>query len=822
MDAVAPTFVPVNRLAGRDSEGMGRRTEGRGATVTLGPRFGWWRMTSLAFLILVAVVAAPLQPTAQAQPPDEVELTVHVDAIASREEAPSGDVTIEFTEASTREPVASYVVEASSDEQTLQVTVPALESRSGWFAAARSPGWWSSTAYIAPDAREVSLTLVPEGVVRFAVDGTDKGVDLLRTGEVRIAGRVGNRGVRLERGLRLSARNARGRRPSSFYGGPCEVDREPDRREVLITCPFARDETVDLRVRLGLFLPVLRSEVTVTADTDLGLIEPVRGAVVTGSMGSNDGASHRFWMRQRDAYGAFGWSSWTDGGGVFMFEGLSPGAYELRLAGSDGDSWPVRIGSLNDRIDLGQLESAAGNLLTVSFLAPSVLEIGELKPSVWAATLGPDGEVESRSRMFEFDERGTDGSFLWRGLPAGDYEVDVEDNRGNRWHHEVVSFFGHDRYAVELDAVPLVGRIERGGEPLENVMVWFGGMYGFERVSFRSREEGRFSGLLPREGFWPVEVTPAPDCDPCEGSWDRDGWGDFDSSEISGGGNFEIEADSDGVARVAIDLAAGAVSGRVLRRNVESGLFEPVPGARVWVWAVAEVAGERHDHRLPGSWRRKTDASGTFEITGLPEWEYSISAETWVDDRDLKSRELQLHVASDDRIEDLELLLDDRRPVSIVVRSGGVPVSGAQTFVLFPAGTPSVESGEYTDGSGVASLWLPMGAEVIDVVVRAEGLGMIGWRFEVRDEAPLEVKMSPDRGDLRVPRSWDAWLVTPGGVSVKIGRTLAAINDRGQIQTDGDEFVVRDLAPGTYSYCLPGGVCSTVDVVPWAESRVRE
>ena len=763
-------------------------------------------LLAVALTILLFTVAAP-HCVALAQTAGEVEMTVHLGAVASRDEAPTGDVTIEFTEASTRVPVASHTVEASSDEQILQVTVPALESQSGWFASARSPGWWSSTAYIAPDEREVSLTLVPEGVVHFAVDGTDKGVDLLRTGHVWIAGEVGNRGVRLERGL---------------YGGPCEVDREPDRREVLIACPFARDETVDLRVRLGLFLPVLRSEVTVTAGTDLGLVEPVRGAVVTGSMGSNDGASHRFGMRQRDAYGAFGWSSWTDGGGVFMFEGLSPGAYELRLAGSDGDSWPVRIESLSDRIDLGQLESAAGNLLTVSFLVPSVLEIGDLKPTVWAATLGPDGEVESRSRMFEFDERGTDGSFLWRGLPAGDYEVGVEDNRGNRWHHEVVSFFGHDRYTVELDAVPLVGRIERGGEPLENVMVWFGGMYGFERVSFRSREEGRFSGLLPREGFWPVEVTPAPDCDPCEGSWDLDGWGDFDSSEISGGGNFEIEADSDGIARVAIDLAAGAVNGRVLRRNVESGLLEPVPGARVWVWAVAEVAGERHDHRLPGSWRRKTDASGRFEITGLPEWEYGISAETWVDDRELKSRELRLHVASADRIEDLELLLDNLRPVSIVVRSGGVPVSGAQMFVLFPAGTPNVESGEYTDDSGVASLWLPMGAEVIDVVVRREGLGMIGWRFEVRDEAPLEVKMSPDRGDLRVPGSWDAWLVTPGGVSVKIGRTLAAVNDRGQIRTDGDEFVVRDLAPGTYSYCSPNGVCSRVEVVPWAESRVRE
>ena len=483
------------------------------------------RIGKLALLIVTLVVAGPPLAAAWAQNTDEVELTVHLAAIASREEAPTGEVTLEFTEASTRLPVASYIVEAAVDKQSFQVTVPALESQSGWFASARSEGWWSPTAYIAPDDREASLTLVPEGVVRFAVDGTDKGVDLLETGQVWIGGRVGNRGVRLDRGI---------------YGGPCAVDREPDRREVLIACPFAREEKVDLRVRLGPFLPLLRSEVTVEAETDLGLIAPVRGATVTGSMASVDGSSHRFALRLRDAWLAFGWSAWTDAGGIFTFEGLSPGAYELRLAGSDGDSWPVRLESLADHVDLGQLVSAAGNLLAVSFVVPSVLDVDSLRPTVWAATLGPGGEVEDRGRMHEFEERGTDGSFVWRGLPVGDYEVEVEDNRGNRWHQEVVSFFGQDHYYVELDAVPLVGRIERGGEPLENVLVWFGGLFDVERNAFRSREEGRFSGLLPRDGGWFVEVTPAPDCDPCEGPWEEGGWGGFDDSEINGAASSRL------------------------------------------------------------------------------------------------------------------------------------------------------------------------------------------------------------------------------------------------------------------------------------------
>ena len=755
----------------------------------------------------LAVTLAVLAPAVvAAQPAGDVELAVRLGAIVSSDETPPGDLAVEFFDASNREPVASYVVDASAGEQSFVFRVPALESRSGWLLWARSEGWWSPAAFIPWDEREASLTLVPEGLVRFAVDGTDTAVDFLETGKVWIDGRVYRRRSRLDRGL---------------YGGPCEVDREPDRREVLIACPFARNEEVELRVRLGPFLPLLRSEVTVEADTDLGLVEPVRGARVTASLASPDGARHQFRLRQRDGYGALGWVAWTDSGGAFVFEGLSPAVYELGLAGSDGDSWMVRIDSPSDQIDLGQLVSSAGNRLRISFSATGGVEIGSLRPRVYAATIGPDGEVEERLRSFEFEGRGSQGSYVWRGIPAGDYELWVVDNQGNNWHHEVVRFSGQDHHYIELDAVPLVGRIERGGEPLEDVMVWFGGMHGFERVSFRSREEGRFSGFLPREGYWLAEVTPPPDCDPCEGSWDRDGWGDFDSSEISGAGIFEIEADSDGIARVEIDLPAGTVSGRVVRRSAGSGDLEPIAGARVWVHAAGEVAGKRHDQLLPSSWRRRTDATGAFEVTGLPEWEYTIYAESYIDEREVQSRPLHVRMIGEDRIDDLQLELAEQKLITVVVRSRGVPLAGAQTFVLHPAGSGRTRANSHTGGAGTADHYLPPDVEVVDVVVRAGEIGMNGWSQDVRDGTPVEIDLSTDRGSLRVPNSRDALLVTPGGATIRIG-TLLAVNNKGHVRRDGDEYVVTDLAPGTYSYCPPDGSCSTADVFPWAESRVRE
>jgi hypothetical protein len=397
-----------------------------------------------------------------------------------------------------------------------------------------------------------------------------------------------------------------------------------------------------------------------------------------------------------------------------------------------------------------------------------------------------------------------------------------------------VGFFeASNREPVASYVVPLVGRIKRGGEPLEDLMVWFGGMWGSERVSFRSGEEGRFSGLLPREGFWPVEVTPAPGCDPCEGGWDTGGWGDFDDRDVNDAGMFEIEVDSDGIARVDIDLAAGGISGRVARRNVESGLLEPVAEARVWVWAAGEVAGEQQDPLQPRGWRSRTDASGAFEVIGLPEWTYSIHAEAYVDERELQSAPLHVELHGDESVEDVELGLADQRRVTVVVRSRGVSVNGAQTFVLHPVGSANAVASSYSGGAGEATHNLLLEAETVGVVVRAAGHGMVGWRFEIREGEPLVVELAPERGSLRVPR-WqdgpgsrtasfflDAQLVTPGGATIRIG-TLAAVNDRGQVQEDGDEGIVRDLAPGTYSYCPKDRACSRVEVVPWGESRVRE
>lgn len=129
--------------------------------------------------------------------------------------------------------------------------------------------------------------------------------------------------------------------------------------------------------------------------------------------------------------------------------------------------------------------------------------------------------------------------------------------------------------------------------------------------------------------------------------------------------------------------------------------------------------------------------------------------------------------------------------------------------------------GDMTTRDAVDSRVVVLRGTAVDVVVRAGGLGMIGWRLDVMEARPLIVEMLPDRGSMRVPKLWNAVLRNPGGVRIPVS-VLAGVDDRGQVQADDDEYVIRDLAPGTWTWCSSPGVCSAADVLPWAETSVSQ
>lgn len=510
--------------------------------------------------------------------------------------------------------------------------------------------------------------------------------------------------------------------------------------------------------------------------------------------------------------GGFPFVAWTDKEGVFLLEGLGTGAYELSLAGSPNQSWPVEIAVLGDEVALGDLLLSEGNRFSLEIWTGASMKSNALVAIATAVVLNDFGGVERRTASF--DASRTDaGLFVWNGLPAGHYEIRVGDRQGNRWREELVQLFGNDHLQMELDVVPVEGRARRGDEPLAAAMLWFGGLWGTERMGFRTNSLGEFRGLLPRDGEWTVDLTSAPSCDPCEGAWEEGGWSGFDSQTVSDAGWVDIVADEDGIARPLIELPEGEVSGRVL---------SVVDGESYGI-AAAEVIVRRHmkgrvkgDYALPSDWEVRTGADGEYSVAGLPDGQFDLLAEARIDGRLYRSALTRFSLGDPDRIDDLDVRLVPLEPIRVVVTSGGVPVRGG--FVSVTSG-PSVEGG--SPFTGDRQYWFPSPVSVVDVVAWSDGFGAVAQRWDVSDGGTVRVELETARGDLRLPRRLNGRLVTESGAAIDLSRLRA---DMGRaIAEAGEDIVLMDLAPGRYLWCpAPSEECSPVRVFPGTLNEMEE
>ncbi len=756
-------------------------------------------------LVLVGLLAIAV--SVDGQVPETVQLVAHVEFRGTADDRLPTEVVVEFLEAATRTTLSSISVgSGSAPAVELHAAVPLPEAGSVWEVEARAEGWWGPVSMVAADQGEVNLVLVPGGTVRLELQAADRGVSMLNEDDLGIVGRV--RGG--------SAAGAPLVNPGNYRGG-CEIEKPSDGQWVSVHCPFARGLWTDLEVLLGPFLPFRRSAVTVSDHTDFGVVEAVRGGVVTGRFRGESGESARFVLRRRDANSEFVRLVWTDGSRPVRSEGLHPGEYELGRVGSR-DTWSAALGSLSDAVDLGDLYPARSHL-AVSVLTPVFVAADELTLKLQAVARREDGSVYRRARVAGAPSRDPgSGEWIWRNLTAGSYELQIGDRFGNRLGREPVEFFGNDRVVVELDAVPLEGEIRQGGEPLANVMVWFGGAWGAERTALRSSEAGRFEGWLPRTGHWFAEVSPAPSqCDPCEGEWDTADWGGFTPHPLREAGVIEVVADGDGVARVGIELHAGGIEGQVVRFSPTTGVSEPVPGANVSVMAPADDL-EQRDPRLPGHWQATSDADGRFSISGVPEGNYDVRATARTGARELRSPWTAASVSKSAKMTSVDLHLEEQERVTLsVFSSGGLPIDGAQVFAR-PVGAYRAVVGGITRADGIAELWLPPAARQLEVLVRKREMGMVAWRFDL-EAGPIEIMLPDLRGSLRAPVSDGGAIISPGGVRWDTAN-LRTINGAWQIYVEDSEYVVGALAPGRWTYCLSRHDCEHVDVTPWSESQV--
>ena len=697
-----------------------------------------------------------------------------------------------LAEAATREIVARHTLRKLPG--TLSIEVP--EAAGGWVVRATAPGWWAPTARVTAGAREAPVTLVPMGQIRFRLDGSDVGVSALDGDSVQIFGRLWSSGKRLARGV---------------YGGSCRVLVDADARDATVVCPFALGEKADIVVSLGPFVPWTRAGVTLDRDSDFGMVTPVRGAGVFGSLRSASGEG-RFLLALVPRNGALPATSWTDSFGAFGFEGLRPGTYDLVLEESPSDKWTVRLDSLGDQVDLGEVASAASNRFVLDVFAPAGI-LASLTASANRIRFRDDGTPSSSFMTRHVAERSFEGggSFTWSGVPAGHYRVLLEGLWGNRWYIETKEFPAFGRQSAALDVWEVRGRIRRGGEPLEDVLVWFGGLNGGKRIVFRSREAGRFEGYLPKRedwgedaGSWAVQVTPAPDCDPCEQDWRSGDWGGFDARDAVAAGKVVVVEGPDGVARVDIDLPHGRVEGRLVRFDPDGVTKRGVAGAQVlldvgkaWFFESSAV----------------TSQGGGFEFEGVPDGVIRLHGQAALDDQILRSDQVELRISDGAPVDELELVLEPQRRMRFHMRSQGGGVVGAVALIRYvDPGRGEVRRRGLTGADGSVGFWLPPSVDSVELVTFAEGLGTESWRGRVPATAEVDIALSHARGDLLLggsAGSLNGAIVSARGVAMN----LWSLRSNGQLYEEEGDQAVRNLAPGLYSWCPEPGECTAATVI---------
>src|SRR6185436_4006934 len=137
-----------------------------------------------------------------------------------------------------------------------------------------------------------------------------------------------------------------------------------------------------------------------------------------------------------------------------------------------------------------------------------VAPVLDLRGRPWHAQVVREEEASGKPSPIVFEGNvETDGNLVVASQSPGRYRIGILDSLGNRLAASEVTLDGPgvppQRIVVRL--VTLEGTLRLGQEPLA-ASLWFGGRSGAIRVRLESDEEGRFHGILPREGDWSLDV----------------------------------------------------------------------------------------------------------------------------------------------------------------------------------------------------------------------------------------------------------------------------------------------------------------------------
>jgi hypothetical protein len=468
--------------------------------------------------------------------------------------------------------------------------------------------------------------------------------------------------------------------------------------------------------------------------------------------------------------------------GFLQFSGLAPGAYALEVR---QDSYsPVRVTPIRIVRD-GETSIEKPVVLR----RPLPLELAVEPPldwlgKTWSVRVARQSELTRSAGPAVFsglaDEQ---GRVVIPEQAAGRFMVSVADSLGNRLYHELdweVEGPEDLHRTISIAFLTVRGTIFLGKQPLPAIL-WFGGSSGAMAVRMESDAEGRFHGVLPKEGPWTVEI---------EGKEPR-----FRTQTP-----VRVEANGAGKASLDIVLPDTRLFGRVLQ---EGG--RPAAGARVLA-----LQG-------PNEILIESGEAGEFDLRGFPSGLLQLAATFSSAEEGASSVEgISMPLVEGQTVGPLELRLRRLKAQAGQVVSVQGPVAGA----LVEMASLGIETPWWkavtTELDGSFTVRIPAGAQRLQAVVSAPGKSLRAFEFPA-GPGPVSLSLADAGGTLEVyfakapaESSSARFELYQNGLLLPLSTVWKWLRGQGVSEKEmhGTEIRIPQLAPGDYRAC----------VVVWAES----
>ncbi len=369
----------------------------------------------------------------------------------------------------------------------------------------------------------------------------------------------------------------------------------------------------------------------------------------------------------------------------------------------------------------------------------------------------------------------------WRAedIERGPYEISLQDSSGSVVARQTWDV-DRDSALIEIriGEVPVEGRVRLGGEPIAAELK-FSSATGSVRVV--SAPDGTFSGWLPNEGHWNVQITP-------EEALQRVRT------------RVDVRIPPNGIrAQVPIDLPGGRIEGTVV--DEES---HPVANVEILVLKGTDIAANG------GS-----DSEGKFAIVGLEPGSFVLYART----RDLFSDHRPYTVSAASTTKQTLVLLAPAERSGRLVRASGAPVIGA--LIRYFRGDEMLTA--VSGPTGAFTLALSPEVRDAEVVIVAPNTPIVldRIRFTTNETAVVVPEIA---AVLRVVPHHRAGLpsIARNGIRpLPLATLFLPRNGFGPPREVSDGAIELQLAPGQYSVCYSrAGDCVVTDAPAGAVTRI--